>query len=104
MLGTPRRTHLEGTGRSGPFDLAWTEVGQAPPLLLIHDPDDPDSPYAASQRLATAWQGAEFLTTRGLGKLAHYRILRHRPAINAGVEFIGHPAADASATGQPSTT
>jgi pimeloyl-ACP methyl ester carboxylesterase len=62
-----------------------------PPLLLIHDPDDPDSPYAASQRLATVWEGAQFLTTRGLGRLAHYRILRHRPAINAGIEFIGQP-------------
>ena len=64
-----------------------------PPLLLIHDPDDPDSPYAATERLAGAWQGAELLTTRGLGRLAHYRILRHRPAINAGVEFIGNPQA-----------
>jgi hypothetical protein len=32
------------------------------------------------------------VTTRGLGRLAHYRILRHRPAINAGVEFIVRPA------------
>jgi pimeloyl-ACP methyl ester carboxylesterase len=64
-----------------------------PPLLLIHDPDDPDSPYGASERLATSWPGARLLTTRGLGRLAHYRILRHRPAINAGVEFIGNPQA-----------
>jgi pimeloyl-ACP methyl ester carboxylesterase len=69
-----------------------------PPLLLIHDPDDPDSPYAASERLAKAWHGAQFLTTRGLGRLAHYRILRHTPAIRAGVEFIGEPTADTSAT------
>jgi hypothetical protein len=63
-----------------------------PPLLLIHDPDDPDSPYAASQRLAAAWQGARLLTTKGLGRLDHYRVLRHRPAITAGVDFIGDPA------------
>ena len=60
-----------------------------PPLLLIHDPDDPDSPYAASERVAAAWPGARLLATRGLGRLAHYRILRHRPAISAGVDFIG---------------
>ncbi len=66
-----------------------------PPLLLIHDPDDPDSPHAASERVATAWPGAVLVTTRGLGRLAHYRILRHRPAINAGLEFIGPaPASD----------
>jgi hypothetical protein len=29
------------------------------------------------------------VTTRGLGRLAHYRILRHRPAINAALEVIG---------------
>jgi pimeloyl-ACP methyl ester carboxylesterase len=75
-----------------------------PPLLLIHDPDDPDSPFAASERLATAWQGARLLTTRGLGRLAHYRILRHRPAIQAGVEFVGHHEADPSAMERPSTT
>jgi len=28
------------------------------------------------------------MTTRGLGRLAHYRILRHRPAINAAIDFI----------------
>jgi pimeloyl-ACP methyl ester carboxylesterase len=68
-----------------------TRIGRRadyPPLLLIHDPDDPDSPYAATERLAAAWKGARLLTTKGLGRLAHYRILRHRPAIQAGVEFI----------------
>ncbi|WIM86721.1 alpha/beta fold hydrolase [Candidatus Mycobacterium wuenschmannii] len=71
-----------------------THIGRRanyPPLLLIHDPDDPDSPFAATARLAKAWEGAQFLATKGLGRLAHYRILRHRPAINAGVEFIGPP-------------
>lgn len=62
-----------------------------PPLLLIHDPDDPDSPHAASERVAAAWPGASLLTTRGLGRLAHYRILRHRNAIRAGVDFVSGP-------------
>ncbi len=78
-------------------DTNMTRVGRRanyPPLLLIHDPDDPDSPYAASERLAKSWDGARLMTTRGLGRLAHYRILRHRPAISAGLEFIGPPAAD----------
>lgn len=84
-------------------NLTWNgRLANHPPLLLIHDPDDPDSPYAASERVATAWPGARLLTTRGLGRLAHYRILRHRPAIRAGMEFIGHQAADASAAELPS--
>jgi pimeloyl-ACP methyl ester carboxylesterase len=74
-----------------------------PPLLLVHDPDDPDSPYEATERLAASWLGARLVTTRGLGRLAHYRILRHRPAIRAGLEFIGQPA-DMSAEGQPDST
>ena len=59
------------------------------PLLVIHDPDDPDAPYRFSREFIGDWPGAELVTTRGLGRLAHYRILRHRAAINAGVDFIG---------------
>ena len=70
-------------------NMTWTgRRANYPPLLLIHDPDDPDSPYAASEKVAAAWPGARLLTTRGLGRLAHYRILRHRPAIRAGVDFV----------------
>ncbi|MDR3664238.1 MAG: alpha/beta fold hydrolase [Mycobacterium sp.] len=59
------------------------------PLMLVHDPDDPDSLHSASEEIVDAWPGARLETTRGLGRLAHYRILRHRPAILAGVDFIG---------------
>jgi pimeloyl-ACP methyl ester carboxylesterase len=67
-------------------------INDATPLLVVHDPDDPDSPYEMSERIVEVWPGASLVTTRGLGRLAHYRILRHRPAINAGVEFIVRPA------------
>jgi hypothetical protein len=41
------------------------------------------------------------MTTRGLGRLAHYRILRHRPAIQAAVDFIGRaPTVEAELTRQ----
>ena len=83
-------------------NMTWNgRLANYPPLLLIHDPDDPDSPYAASERVAAAWPGSRLMTTKGLGRLAHYRILRHRPAILAGVEFIGPPPGDPSAAGQP---
>jgi pimeloyl-ACP methyl ester carboxylesterase len=74
-----------------------------PPLLLVHDPDDPDSPYATSERIIEAWPGAQLVKTRGLGRLAHYRILRHRPAIRAGVDFIG-PAPAASGGDETKTS
>ena len=86
-------------------NLTWNgRLANYPPLLLIHDPDDPDSPYAATERVATAWSGARLLTTRGLGRLAHYRILRHRPAIRAGMEFIDQQAAETGITGQADNT
>ena len=67
-------------------------IDNPPPLLAVHDPDDPDSPYETSETLISVWPGANLVTTRGLGRLAHYRILRHRPAIKAALEFIGHDA------------
>ncbi|MGO4443288.1 alpha/beta fold hydrolase [Mycobacterium sp. 2YAF39] len=69
-----------------------------PPLLIVHDPDDPDSPYEMSQAIVDVWPGATLVTTRGLGRLAHYRILRHRPAINAGLEFVARASAERSTT------
>ena len=59
-----------------------------PPLLLIHDPDDPDSPHVASEDIAARWPNAKLFSTKGLGRLAHYRLLRHRPALNTALEFV----------------
>jgi hypothetical protein len=79
-----------------------TGIDNPPPLLVVHDPDDPDSPYAMSECLVSVWCGASLVTTRGLGRLAHYRMLRHRPAIAAAVDFIGcaPSRADEPAAGQ----
>ena len=71
-----------------------TTLHDPPPLLIVHDPDDPDSPYEMSRTIIDVWPEARLETTRGLGRLAHYRILRHRPAINAGLEFIGRANAE----------
>jgi hypothetical protein len=77
-------------------------ISDPPPLLVVHDPDDPDSPHTMSEEIVRAWSGARLVTTRGLGRLAHYRILRHRPAITAAVNFIGSAQAhvDEPVTGQ----
>lgn len=72
-------------------------IKDPPPLLVVHDPDDPDSPYSTSEKIVDVWPGASLVTTRGLGRLAHYRILRHRPAILAGVDFIGRAPSRAGA-------
>ncbi len=70
-----------------------SRIDDPPPLLILHDPDDPDSPYAMSEDLASAWPGASLTATHGLGRLAHYRILRNPKAVRAAVEFATEPAA-----------
>lgn len=50
-------------------------------LLVIHDVDDREVPYAHGEELARAWPNAHLETTRGLG---HRRILRD-PAVVAWV-------------------
>lgn len=48
------------------------------PLLLVHDRDDREVPYGASEALTGLWRDSRLVTTRGLG---HYRILRD-PAVS----------------------
>jgi pimeloyl-ACP methyl ester carboxylesterase len=54
------------------------------PVLVVHDTDDREVPYADGQRLASVF-GARLLTTTGLG---HRRILFAPEVVTAVVEFI----------------
>ena len=54
------------------------------PVLVVHDTDDREVPYADGERLATVF-GARLLTTNGLG---HRRILYAPDVLAAVVEFI----------------
>lgn len=54
------------------------------PVLVVHDTDDREVPYADGQRLAEVF-GARLLTTNGLG---HRRILFAPEVVAAVVEFI----------------
>ena len=42
-------------------------IDYPPPLLIVHDPDDPDSLYPTSEKIVDVWPGASLVTTRGLG-------------------------------------
>lgn len=57
----------------------------AVPALILHDEDDASVPWQQGQRVATAWAGARFIKTQGLG---HGRILRDPQTLEAVVEFI----------------
>jgi hypothetical protein len=54
---------------------------EPPPLLVVHDRDDREVPWADGAAIAAAWPGARFLETTGLG---HRRVLRD-PAVVASV-------------------
>jgi len=66
------------------------------PLLVVHDIDDTEVPYAEGARLAEHWPRAQLMTTRGLG---HTRILRAPEVVAAASAFVGtqHPVALAGA-------
>lgn len=64
----------------------------APPLLVVHDHEDRKIPYRLGEAIASAWQGAELCSTRGLG---HQRILSDPGVISTVTQFLGvHAAAD----------
>lgn len=61
------------------------------PCLVIHDRDDPDVPWQQGEQVASAWPGARFQLTEGLG---HRRILRHPEVVTATVDFLRASPAD----------
>jgi pimeloyl-ACP methyl ester carboxylesterase len=57
-------------------------------LLVVHDRDDRDTPYESGAAIARHWQGAELLSTQGLG---HRRVLREPEVIERVVHFVSAP-------------
>jgi len=92
-LGLPAHTR-EGLAQTTAswFDMEWPEMdvshwaeGVRPPVLVFHDRDDNVVPWGHSERIRAAWDGAELITTEGLG---HRRIRRDRDVIRKAVEFL----------------
>lgn len=67
------------------YSLAETAREMTAPLLVIHDREDEDTPWADGVALVGAWPGAQMLTTTGLG---HRRILRDASVLEAATRFI----------------
>jgi hypothetical protein len=84
------------------FGVRWDELhglgvarAQRAPLLVVHDRDDAEVPFADGASLAGAWPGARLHATAGLG---HRRLLRDPEVVTAAVDFLtGAEAAAASA-------
>ena len=56
--------------------------------LVIHDPDDPQVPFAASERLVRVWTGSKLIEAPGLG---HGPITRDPAVIEQAVAFVAEP-------------
>lgn len=60
------------------------------PLLVLHDPEDREVPFAEGAELVRRWPGAELRPAKGLG---HLRILRDERCVGEAVGFLGGRAA-----------
>ena len=111
-LPEPHNGHgrWQGAFRTGHFDAvaharAVADAGSGsgdedavtlPPLLVVHDHRDGVIPFSQGRAIAAAWQGAELLSTTGLG---HHRILRDPQVVRSAVDFLGSAAVSAPAQG-----
>lgn len=71
--------------RFADLTMARTAPAMDAALLVIHDEDDREVPFADGARIARIWRGARLLATRGLG---HTRILAAPPVVKASVAFV----------------
>ena len=74
------------------FAIRWSDfqgASLAPameePLLVVHDRDDREVPWADGQLLHRAWPESRLVTTRGLG---HRRVLRDPSVVALTTEFL----------------
>jgi pimeloyl-ACP methyl ester carboxylesterase len=69
------------------------------PLLVFHDRNDREAPFAGGVALARSWLGARLVATEGLG---HTRILRNESVVAQATEFLTQARAEAEAPEQRS--
>ncbi len=80
------------------FERAWSDfdiqnlpqAAAVPPLLLVHDREDAEVPFADGEALAAAWPQTRLVATRGLG---HRKLLRDASVVQRVVGFIAEAAA-----------
>ena len=76
----------------GHFDMVQVarSLEPRPPLLLVHDRHDPETPAEGSVALAAAWPGADLVLTEGLG---HRRVLWDPATVERVTAFVREAAA-----------
>ncbi len=88
-------------GPIGDFAMQQVIAGlDLPPLLLIHDRDDPETSYQGSVALLSQWPGARLETSEGLG---HRRVLRDAALVKQAVVFLAERAPEHGSEGERET-
>jgi pimeloyl-ACP methyl ester carboxylesterase len=83
--GVVERMRLALGGDLEALDLRRLAPRMRARLLLVHDPEDPEVPFAHGREIAAAWPGAVLVRAPGLG---HGRLLRDPGVIAAAVDFV----------------
>jgi pimeloyl-ACP methyl ester carboxylesterase len=65
--------------------FATVRAARPVPLLVVHDRDDEETPFAGGEVIARAWAGSQLFATSGLG---HRRILRDPAVAREVVNFL----------------
>jgi pimeloyl-ACP methyl ester carboxylesterase len=76
------------------LDPCRAAAGLRVPLLVFHDRNDREAPFAGGVALARSWPGARLVATEGLG---HTRILRDESVVAQATEFLRAERAAAEA-------
>ena len=58
------------------------------PVLVLHDPDDPQVPFEDAEQLVDSWDRAQLVPIEGIG---HTKILRDADVIERAVSFLERP-------------
>lgn len=95
-LGISRRTadhvltRLSRMVADGPEAFEFVDLGRRladpPPLLVVHDADDPEAPIADARAFVAQWPGATLLETSGRG---HRRVIWAPETVAAVADFLG---------------
>ena len=70
------------------LDLPRAAKSFSAELLVIHDREDGEVPWASGAAIAAAWPGARFVTTEGLG---HTRIVHDPDVVARAMGFLNAP-------------
>jgi pimeloyl-ACP methyl ester carboxylesterase len=70
------------------FDVLRAARTMTAPLLVFHDRDDRDVAWTDGQAIASAWPGAQLVSTSGLG---HRRIVHDPAVVSRAVAFLARP-------------